>query len=72
MDDILGRPLAEVLSQCPQYADMQVLITAAHGKYAGERQDGTLRVIAVRPDALVAARFLDGEPKSAEEKESHV
>ena len=72
MDDLLGRPVAEVYARCPELKQKQLIITAAHGKYAGERQDGTLRVIAVRPDALVAARFLDGEPKSAEEKETHV
>ena len=68
MDDLLGRPVAEVYARCPELKQKQLIITAAHGKFAGERQCATLRVVAVRPDVLVAARFLDGQPPQEEEK----
>ena len=66
--DILGRPVAEALSQLPEGAEApRVVETAAPVREGKPRRDGTLRVEACRENEWIAERFLDGPPRKKEE-----
>ena len=70
MPDILGRPVEEaVLSLPPGAKTPQVLETSAPRKNGEGRQGGVLRVIRVRGDQWIAARFFDRVQEKAQGKE---
>ena len=60
MKDILGRPLGEALSSLsPDETPPRVTETAAPRRDGQTRQDGVLRVVAVRDGEWIAARFIE-------------
>ena len=68
MDNVLGRPVREALSSLPAGAEApRIIETAAPRRDGQTRQEGTLRVVACRGNAWIAARFLDGTPRKSEE-----
>ena len=68
MDNVLGRPVREALSSLPAGAEApRIIETAAPRRDGQTRQEGTLRVVACREGAWIAARFLDGAPRKREE-----
>lgn len=59
-NDMLGMPLEQALEALRQQGlEMRVTITQAPRT---TRSDGTLRVIRIRGNELVAAMFFDGDP----------
>lgn len=63
-NDVLGMPLAQALETLRrQGLEMRVTITQAP---RSTRSDGTLRVIRVRENELVAAAFYDGDPQETQ------
>ena len=67
-DLILGRPVRDALNALPAGAPRPtVLETAAPLRPGQERRDGTARVVAVRGNVWIAARFWDGPPRKKEE-----
>ncbi|MBE5787549.1 MAG: hypothetical protein E7324_08435 [Clostridiales bacterium] len=68
MQDLLGLPLAEALRRLPEgHAAPRVTETAASARNGQARGEGTLRIIAVRENEWIAARFMDAAPKEQEE-----
>ncbi|MBR3017333.1 MAG: hypothetical protein IKH57_09700 [Clostridia bacterium] len=58
--DILGRTVEAALSSLPKDAPRpKVTVTAAPVRSGEPRQDGVLRVVAVRDGEWIAARFHD-------------
>ncbi|MBR5109323.1 MAG: hypothetical protein IK099_03935 [Clostridia bacterium] len=56
--DILGRTVEAALSSLPEGAPQpRITVTAAPVRSGPPRQEGTLRVIAVRDGEWIAARF---------------
>ena len=69
MKDVLGLPLEEALSFLPEGASRPVIVeTSAPKKDGNGRTEGTLRVVTCRGNTWIAARFLDGAPREAEEQ----
>lgn len=65
---LLGLPLEQALETLRhQGQEMRVTVTSAP---RSTRSEGTLRVIRVRQNELVAARFEDGDPASDEREET--
>ena len=61
LQNCLGLPLAQALAFCRTCGRApQIMYT---GERAAEEADLTPRVIAIRENTLVVARFRDGEPK---------
>ena len=58
--NVLGRELKAALSSLPEKMEKPVItLTAAPRRDGQTRQDGVLRVIAVREGEWVAARFIE-------------
>ena len=58
--DVLGRELKAALSSLPENAPKpQITLTAAPRRDSQIRQDGVLRVVAVRDGEWIVARFID-------------
>ena len=58
--NVLGRELKAALSSLPENAEKPAItLTAAPRRDGQIRQDGVLRVIAVREGEWVAARFIE-------------
>ncbi len=58
--DVLGRELKAALSSLPENTPKpQITLTAALRRDSQIRQDGVLRVVAVREGEWVVARFID-------------
>ena len=72
MQQILGRPVREALSSLPENAPKpQVIETAAPPRKDGHtRQEGTLRIVACREGAWIAARFPDRTPEEIKTDDS--
>ena len=58
--DVLGRTVEAALSSLPKGAPApKITITAAPRRDGQTRQDGVLRVVAVRDGEWIAARFIE-------------
>ena len=58
--DVLGRTVEAALSSLPKDAPApKIIVTAAPRRDGQTRQDGVLRVVAVRDGEWIAARFID-------------
>ena len=58
--NVLGRELKAALSSLPENAEKPAItLTAAPRRDGQTRQDGVLRVVAVREGEWVVARFID-------------
>ena len=59
--NVLGRELKAALSSLPENAEKPAItLTAAPRRDGQTRQDGVLRVVAVREGVWVVARFYEG------------
>jgi len=68
MQKLLGRPVDEALRSLPEgHVPPKVTETAAPARNGQARGEGTLRILAVRGNEWIAARFLDAAPKEIEE-----
>ena len=65
-EDALGLPLEEALRRWTE-AGFAVPAVRETADPKGAHETGTLRVIQVREDAWIVARFHDGAPKKTEE-----
>ena len=69
MRSLLGLPVEEALSSLPEGAPRpEIRETSAPSREGKIRAEGTLRVLAVRGDVWIAARFLDDEPRPQKEE----
>ena len=68
MRNMLGRPLQEALDSLPEGTPLpRITETAAPARNGQARQGGSVRVIACREDEWIVARFVDDQPREAEE-----
>lgn len=68
MPQVLGLSLTEAIKHLPEGAAApRICETAARCGNREKRTDGTLRVVAVRGDEWIVARFLDAAPAKKEE-----
>ena len=68
MPNMLGRPLDEALKSLPEGMPCpRIVETAAPARNGQVRQEGTLRVISCREGEWIVARFVDRQPREAEE-----
>ena len=68
MKNAQGRPLAEALNALPADAPKPAVLETAAPRHNGQaRREGTLRLVAVRDNVWIAARFWDGLPRKKEE-----
>lgn len=68
MENVLGLPVKEALLSLPaSQPPPRIVETAAPRRDGQTRREGTLRVVACRKNVWIAARFLDGPPRTTEE-----
>ena len=68
MQKLLGRPVEEALRSLPTGQEApRIVETAAPARNGQARGEGTLRLLAIRGNEWIAARFIDAAPKEKEE-----
>ena len=68
MQELLGRPVEDALRCLPEgQTPPRVVETAAPVRNGQGRQGGVLRILSIRENEWIAARFMDAVPQEKEE-----
>ena len=61
MKDLLGMRLEDALALLRERGETAEVVISASPR--GQREDGTLRVVRIRPGQITACAFMDGVPQ---------